>query len=327
MPAALIVLILIAVIYGFLNGSRDSSSIVATMISSRSMPPRLAMGITAAAEFTGPLLFGVAVANTIGRDLAQEDAFNLAVLLAALVSAITWNLLASRLGIPSSSSHALVGGLVGAVIQSAGVQAVRPAGLGKVGFALFFSPVIGLVTGFLLTRLLFWIVRDASPRINGFFKYTQVLTAAVLASSHGANDAQKTMGIITLGLVISGYQPEFHVPWWVVLISAGAIAAGATIGDWRLIRTVGGKFYRIRPVDAFSTQTTSALVILTASLLGGPVSTTQVASSTIMGVGAASRISKVRWGVAVDIVAAWLITIPATGLLSAGLYGLISKIV
>jgi PiT family inorganic phosphate transporter len=196
------------------------------------------------------------------------------------------------------------------------------SGLEKVLIALFISPIIGLVLGYLLTRLVFFLARGASPRINWFFKRSQIITAIALGLSHGTNDAQKTMGVITLGLVTTGYLTQFQVPTWVIALSAGAIALGTAFGGWRLIRTLGGKFYKIRPVHGFSIQVTSAAVILGASLVGGPVSTTQVVSSAIMGVGSAERLSKVRWGVAGNIAVAWVVTIPATALVAAGLYWL-----
>lgn len=326
MPLALIILIALALIFNFLNGVHDSSNIVATMISSRAVPPRVALTITALAEFAGPFLFGVAVATTIGTDIVSADAITITVLNAALLSGIAWNLLTWILGIPSSSSHALIGGMIGAVIIAAGMGAVHWDGVFGILAVLFLSPVIGLVGGYLFTRLVFFLVQGATPSINWAFKRGQLLTATVLAFSHGTNDAQKAMGIITLGLVTTGYLAEFEVPFWVILVSSLAIALGTALGGWSLIKTLGAKLYRIRPVDGFCAQSVSALVILSASLLGGPVSTTQVVSTAIMGVGAAERLNKVRWGVGVDIALAWLITIPANALLAAGIYWLLSYI-
>jgi PiT family inorganic phosphate transporter len=247
------------------------------------------------------------------------------VIIAALVGAIIWNLLTWFFGIPSSSSHALVGGIVGAVAIGAGFEAIKLGGLEKVLIALFASPIIGFIIGYIITKVIFFLARGATPRINKFFKNSQILTATVLAFSHGTNDAQKTMGVITLGLLINGYITKFEVPFWVIATSAGAIALGTALGGWRLIRTLGGKFYKIRPVHSFAAQTTSAIVILGASLIGGPVSTTQVVSSAIIGVGSSERLSKVRWGVAGDIVIAWLVTIPATALVAAGAYWLLTN--
>jgi PiT family inorganic phosphate transporter len=322
----LILLVILALIFDFLNGIHDSSNIVATMISSRAFGPRFALGVTAAAHFLGPFIFGVAVAKTIGHDVVAEGAIGMNVILAALISAIVWNILTWFLGIPSSSSHALIGGMVGAVVVGAGWSAIQLGGLEKVLIALFASPVIGLLGGYVLTKLVFFLAQSATPRINWFFRRSQIITAIALAFSHGTNDAQKTMGIITLGLVISGQLNTFEVPLWVIAASASAIALGTALGGWRLIKTLGGKFYKIKPVHGFCSQTTSALVILGASLLGGPVSTTQVVSSAIMGVGSAQRINMVRWGVAGEIAIAWLVTIPATGLLAAGIYWIIAQL-
>jgi PiT family inorganic phosphate transporter len=326
MSTTLYVVIALALIFDFLNGLHDSSNIVATMISSRAFRPPTALGVTATAHFLGPFLFGVAVAKTIGDEVVQSDAITLEVLIASLVGAIIWNLLTWFLGIPSSSSHALVGGIIGAVAIGAGFTAIKLDGLYKILLALFTSPIIGFALGFIIMRLIHFLARNASPKINTFFKRSQMLTALALAFSHGTNDAQKTMGIITLGLVIGGQLTSFYVPLWVIALSAGAIALGTAFGGWKLIKTLGSKFYRIRPVDSFASQLASATVILGASLVGGPVSTTQVVSSSIMGVGSAERLSKVRWGVAGEIVTAWVVTIPATALVSAGFFWLITNL-
>ena len=325
MTPILIVVIALALFFDFLNGLHDSSNIVATMISSRAFRPQTALGVTAVAHFLGPFLFGVAVAKTIGEEVVIADKITMEVIIAALMGGILWNLVTWFFGIPSSSSHALIGGIVGAVGIGAGFEAIRIKGLEKILIALFTSPIIGFIFGFFVTRFIFFLARGASPRINNFFKRSQIVTAVALAFSHGTNDAQKTMGIITLGLVINGYITRFEVPTWVIAASAGAIALGTAFGGWKLIKTIGGKFYKIRPVHSFAAQMTSAIVIIGASLVGGPVSTTQVVSSAIMGVGSSERLSKVRWGVAGDIITAWLITIPATALLAAGVYWLITN--
>jgi len=320
MSTIIIVVIGLAFLFDFLNGIHDSSNVVATMISSRALSPRLALGMTALAEFSGPFIFGVAVANTIGEEVVIAGAINEAVLLAALTSAIAWNLLTWYLGFPSSSSHALIGGLIGAVVMGAGWGAIRLAGLEKILVALFASPIVGFLVGYLILRVTLLLSWNATPRVNGFFRQSQALTSLALALSHGTNDAQKTMGIITLALVTGGYLSVFAVPLWVIFACATMIALGTALGGWKLIRTLGGKFYKIRPVDGFASQLASAAVILGASLSGGPVSTTQVVSSAIMGVGAAERANKVRWGVAQEIATAWLLTIPATALAAAGMY-------
>lgn len=325
MSLSLLILIGLGVAYAFLNGVHDSSSIVATMISSRAIQPRAALLLTAVAEFAGPFVFGIAVANTIGREIADAQFLNIQVIIAALLSAIIWNVLTWVLAIPSSSSHALIGGIIGAVVMGAGFKAILMAGVAKVLISLFISPILGFLTGYLFAQLVFLLSWKASPRINGVFRKLQIITSFGLALSHGSNDAPKSMGLITLGLLVSGQIDQFVVPDWVVLMGAGAIALGTATGGWQLIRTLGSKFYRIRPIHGFSAQVSSAIVTLTASLLGGPTSTTQVVSTAIMGVGAAERLSKVRWGVAGEILSTWLITIPATGLLAAGIYWLIEQ--
>jgi PiT family inorganic phosphate transporter len=324
MSPELILVIILAIVFDFLNGVHDSSNIVATMIASRAFRPNTALALTAVAEFFGPFLFGVTVATTIGDEVAQSAALNLDVIVACLVGAILWNILTWFFGIPSSSSHALIGGMVGAVLVGAGFGAIKLHGLEKVLIALFTSPLIGFAFGFVITRVIYFLARNATPDVNWLFKNGQFVTALGMAFSHGTNDAQKTMGIITLSLVISGYITDFQVPFWVVAISASAIALGTALGGWRLIRTLGGKFYKIRPVHSFSTQLTSGIVILTASALGLPVSTSQVVSSAIIGVGSSERLGKVRWSVAQEIVTAWFITIPASALFSAGIYWLIT---
>ena len=326
MPFLLIVIIFIALIFDFLNGFHDASNIVATMISSRAMSPRSALLVSAVAHFVGPFLFGVAVATTIGHDVVDPAAITSAVIIAALTSAILWNLFTWYFGWPSSTSHALIGGLVGAVAVAAGLETINLAGLQKVLIALFLSPILGLVLGFLVLRLIYFLARGASPRINTIFKRSQLGTSLALALSHGTNDAQKTMGVIAMAMVTTGYVTEFQVPWWVILLSASAISLGTALGGWRLIETLGAKFYKIRPVHAFGSQATSAGIILGAALMGGPVSTTQVVSSSIMGAGTADRVSKVRWTVARDIAVAWLLTIPVSALLAAGLYLLVNTV-
>ena len=326
MPLLLIAIIAIALIFDFLNGLHDSSNIVATMISSRAMAPRAALGISAVAHFVGPFLFGVAVATTIGHEVVDPVAISSAVIIAALVGAIMWNLITWYFGWPSSTSHALIGGLIGAVAVAGGFGTIRLAGLQKVLIALFLSPILGLVLGYLVVKAIYFLARGATPRVNILFKRGQWGTSVALALSHGTNDAQKTMGIIAMAMVTTGYVSEFQVPWWVITISAGAIALGTLTGGWRLIKTLGSKFYKIRPVHAFGSQLTSAGTILGAALLGGPVSTTQVVSSAIMGAGSADRVSKVRWTVARDIAVAWILTIPVAALLAAGFYLLIDLV-
>jgi inorganic phosphate transporter, PiT family len=327
MSPLLIAVIVLALSFDFLNGIHDSSNIVATMISSRAFSPRVALWTIAVAEFSGPFIFGVAVADTIGKEVVDPKVITTAIVLAALASAILWNLLTWFLGFPSSSSHALIGGIIGAVTVGAGWQSIETRGLWKILIPLLTSPFIGFVVGFILLRAITALCWDATPRINDLFKRGQMVTGIALALSHGTNDSQKTMGVITLALVTTGVLKTFAVPIWVIVLCASMIAAGTATGGWRLIRTLGAKFYRIRPVDGFSAQLTSALVILGASLIGGPVSTTQVVSSSIIGVGTSERANKVRWGVAQEIVTAWILTLPASALVAAGVYWVLLRFI
>jgi PiT family inorganic phosphate transporter len=315
-------LVALAVLYSFLNGLHDSSNIVATVISSRAMSPRKALLLTAISEFCGPFIFGTAVATTIGHDLINLKFVTAEMIIAALLSAIGWGLITWFFGIPSSSSHALIGGIIGAVGAGVGLPAIQPQGLLKVLIALLISPLLGLVGGYVAIRIVISLAwaRGATPRINSFFRQAQRLISIGLALSHSSNDAPKAMGMIVMGLVSLGYLPQFQVPFWVAITCASAIALGTGLGGWRLIHTLGAKFYKIRPVHGFSAQLTSFSIILLADLLGGPVSASQVASSAIMGVGAGERLSKVRWGVAGNIVMAWLLTAPITAVLGMLFY-------
>jgi inorganic phosphate transporter, PiT family len=321
MPSpAFLFLFCLAFIFGFLDGFHGSASVVATAISSRAMRPRQILLLASVAEFVGPFLFGVAVANTIGRDLTDPLQMTLPVVVAAVLAAIVWKAITWWAGIPSSSSHSLLGGLLGALLMAGGVAAIKGYGLLKISASLFLSPLLGLLGGFLVMHLILLLTRRATPAINDFFKQGQLFTTVGLALSHSGNDAQKTMGIIALGLVATGMQPVFEVPYWVVGASAAAMALGTLFSGQRIIRTVGSKFYKIRPVHGFGAQAGAGVVIMTAALLGGPVSTTQVVSSTVVGVGSAERLSKVRWHVFYDIGLAWILTIPLTVALAAILY-------
>jgi PiT family inorganic phosphate transporter len=322
----LIIFIAIALLFDFLNGFHDSANVVATTIASSAMSPRVALSISALTNFIGPFLFGVAVATTIGTGIVTEEAVTVPTAMAALLSAIIWNLITWWFGIPSSSSHALIGGFIGAALMGFGIDAIQIDGLTKVLLALFLSPILGFVVAYIIMTFILWIGRGFSPRINEVFRKGQWLTTITLGLSHGTNDAQKTMGIMTFGLVAFGVLPEFEVPTWVIAVSAGAISLGTAFGGWRLIKTMGAGFYRIRAVHAFSSQVAGTIVILGAAIMGGPVSTTQVISSTIVGAGSAERVNMVRWGLAGQIVMAWVVTIPATILLGGLFYLLLVNI-
>ena len=321
-----VVLVAIALAFGFFNGLHDSSNVVATVISTRALSPRRALWLAAIANGVGPLIFGVAVATTIGHEVVAQEAVTLPVVYAALLAAITWNVVTLLVGIPSSTSHALIGGIMGAVWAGYGFGSILMAGLIKILLALFLSPILGLIAGYYIVKLSYFLARGASPHINNWFKRGQLVTATTLALSHGTNDAQKTMGIIALGLVATGSLETFSIPLWVILASAAAMGAGTLFGGWSLIRTLGGRFYRVRPVHGFGAQTASSAVILGAAMLGGPVSTTHVVSSAIVGAGTADRLSKVRWGVFNNIVMSWFLTIPAAAAMGALIYALIERL-
>jgi inorganic phosphate transporter, PiT family len=322
----LIVVLGLAIAFDYINGFHDTANAIATSVSTRALQPGWAIAMSATANFVGALT-GTAVAETVGAGLIdtgviQSRAEGQTIIAAALIGAIAWNLLTWRLGIPSSSSHALIGGLLGAAVTSAGLGSWQMDGIiGKVLVPLVGSPVIGFTVGLLFMAALFNIFRRAHPvRLNAVFRRLQVLSAAYMAFSHGSNDAQKTMGIMTLALVVAGVLDTFEVPLWVIITAATAISLGTAAGGWRIIKTMGTKVVKLDPVHGFAAETTAATVIFGASQIGMPVSTTHVISSAIMGVGASDRLKTVRWGVARSIVAAWVLTLPASGATAAVAY-------
>jgi len=317
----------LAIAFDYINGFHDTANAIATSVSTRALKPSWAIAMSAVANFFGALT-GTAVAGTIGTGLIDTNVESQSVIAAALVGAIIWNLLTWRLGIPSSSSHALIGGLLGAAFISAGLGSWRVDGIvGKVLIPLVASPIIGFTVGLLLMALIFNVFRRAHPgRLNRVFRRLQVLSAAWMAFSHGSNDAQKTMGIMTLALVTAGVIPEFRVPLWVILLAASAISLGTAAGGWRIIKTMGSRVVKLDPVHGFAAETTAASVIFTASQFGMPVSTTHVISSAIMGVGSSDRFKTVRWGVARSIVTAWVLTLPASAMAAAIAYLLLNPI-
>jgi PiT family inorganic phosphate transporter len=321
----LLVVLGLAVAFDYINGFHDTANAIATSVSTRALKPGWAIGMSAVANFFGALT-GTAVARTVGSGLIDTQIESQTVIAAALIGAIVWNLLTWRLGIPSSSSHALIGGLLGAALVASGIESWQIEGIvGKVLIPLFASPIIGFIIGLALMVVIFNVFRRAHPgRLNGVFRRLQVLSAAYMAFSHGSNDAQKTMGIMTLALVTAGVLDEFVVPLWVILVAASAISLGTAAGGWRIIKTMGTKVVKLDPVHGFAAETTAATVIFGATQLGMPVSTTHVISSAIMGVGSSDRFKTVRWGVARTIVTAWFLTIPASGAV-AGLAYLILR--
>jgi PiT family inorganic phosphate transporter len=317
----LLTVLALAVAFDYINGFHDTATAIATSVSTRALRPDHAIIMSAKANFVGALT-GTAVAKTISSGIAStpDGSAGQIIVAAALVGGITWNLITWRLGIPSSSSHALIGGLIGAVIAASGTGALKVDGiLGKVVFPLVSSPILGVVIGFGLMVVLLNVFKDMHPRkLNDRFRRLQVVSAAFMAFSHGSNDAQKTMGIMTLALIAGGILPhDAKIPLWVILLAATAISLGTTAGGWRIIKTMGQRVVKLDPVHGFAAETTAATIIFTASHFGMPVSTTHVISSAIMGVGASDRLSAVRWGVAGNIIIAWILTIPASALAAA----------
>lgn len=314
--------ILVALAFDFTNGFHDTSNAVATSISTRALAPRTAVLLSAVLNLAGAVittqLLHAKVANTIAGLIGVKVA--LPVIIAALLGAIAWNLITWRLGLPSSSSHALIGGLLGAGIVGYGIQAIKWKKVEPVVLSLVASPLIGLVLGFTLMAILYWVFRRARPApTNRLFRSLQVVSASFVSFSHGANDAQKTMAIIALALVSTGHLKKFSVPLWVVLMSAATISLGTYAGGWRIIRTLGTRIIKLEPINGFAAETTASAVIQGATQLGFPVSTTHCVSGAIIGVGATKRLSAVRWGVARGIVTAWVLTIPAAALVAATL--------
>jgi PiT family inorganic phosphate transporter len=329
--------VVVVLLFDYTNGFHDAANIVATVIASRAMTPAQAVVIVGFFEFLGPLLGGTAVANTIGSFVRLDGidpASALTILLCGLLGAIVWNLLTWWRGIPSSSSHALVGGLAGVVVVSAGPDQVvwgmqelfqqgHITGVMKVLLALLLSPLVGFWCGFLVQRLMHALLLAAKPAANRGLKGAQFITAAGLAFSHGANDAQKSMGILTLVLLLGGFIPTFQVPFWVMVACATAITLGIISGGWRIVRTLGFAIYRVRPLHALNSQLTSAGVIFAASLVGAPVSTTHVVATSIMGIGASERPRAVRWSKAQEIATTWIITIPGAALVAILIYAVL----
>ena len=315
----LVALVLLAVAFDVTNGFHDSSNSVAAPVATRAMRPVVAVAVAAVFTILGPLLAGTAVADTVGGLISVGTANTLGILLAALIAAVTWNLVTWWWGLPSSSSHALVGGLVGAGVVVGGVDAVqwggfdgwRPIGVAGVLVALAVSPLLGGLAGWMGESAARRSLRRARRRVTTSILRGEWVTSSALAFAHGTNDAQKTMGLITLALVATGTIPSFVVPLWVKLVCAVALTVGTALGGWRIVRTLGRGIYRIRPLDGFMSQASSALVIGGSAALGAPVSTTHVVASSVVGVGAQRRWRHVRWRVVREIGLAWVVTLPA----------------
>jgi PiT family inorganic phosphate transporter len=315
---ALIIVIGLAVAFDYINGFHDTANAIATSVATRALPPLAAILMAAAFNFIGAFA-GTAVAKTIGAGLVDDATTTQAIVAAALIGAITWDLVTWWYGLPSSSSHALIGGLVGATIAGAGTGALQLDGIvNKVLIPMLTSPAIGFGLAFGFMLLLYWAFRNSIRKtVARRFRRLQVISAGFMAFAHGSNDAQKTMGIITLALVAAGVLDEPTIPVWVIVLSATAIALGTAAGGWRIMRTMGQRVTELEPVHGFAAETTAASVIYGASLLGIPVSTTQVISSAIMGVGTSRGPRGVRWGVARSILIAWILTLPCAALIGA----------
>jgi len=313
--------VFLALAFDYINGFHDTANAIATSVSTRALAPHYAVLLAAALNFLGAL-YSTGVAKTIGGDIVKSASLvDQPVILAALVGATAWNLLTWWFGIPSSSSHALVGGVMGAVIAGRGLYVLKLAGIQKIILSLVLSPVIALATGYLVMIAMLWgFGRFAPSLLNTGFRRMQLLSASMMSFSHGSNDAQKAMGIITLALLSAGHIPALEVPIWVKLACALSMGLGTAAGGWKIIKTMGTRIFRLEPINGFAADLNSALVIFGATFLHLPVSTTHVVSGSIMGVGAAKRVTAVRWSTARQMVFAWLLTIPASGLTSAATY-------
>lgn len=315
------VVVFLALAFDYINGFHDTANAIATSVSTRAIQPQHAVYMAASLNFLGALV-STGVAKTIGGDIVISPAMvNEQVIAAALVGAIAWNLLTWWYGIPSSSSHALIGGVMGAVIASKGVYALKTAGLIKIVLSLILSPIIALASGYLVMVGLLWLFGRLAPNaLNNNFRRVQLFSASLMSFSHGSNDAQKAMGIITLALLSAGQIDTMEVPTWVKVACAAAMGLGTAAGGWKIIKTMGTKIFRMEPINGFAADLNSALVIFMATFLHLPVSTTHVVSGSIMGVGSAKRVTAVRWSVARSMVSAWGLTIPLSGLTSAVVY-------
>jgi len=314
----LVLVVLLAIAFDYVNGFHDTANAIATSVATRALAPRYAILMATAFNFIGAFA-GTAVANTIASGLVDDAVVTQVVIAAALIGAIAWNLITWQRGLPSSSSHALIGGLLGATIIAAGTGALNVNGIvNKVLIPMLTSPLLGFFIAFVFIVALYWIFRRSQRKpMARRFRRLQVGSAAFMAFAHGSNDAQKTMGIITLALLTAGVIPTFEVPVWVIIVSATALSLGTAVGGWRIMRTMGQRVAKLEPVHGFAAETTAASILLGTAHFGMPVSTTQVISGAIMGVGSSQGLRHVRWGVARRILVAWVLTLPAAGILAA----------
>jgi PiT family inorganic phosphate transporter len=312
-------IVFVALVFDFINGFHDAANSIATVVSTRVLTPLQAVVWAAFFNFVAAFGFGVHVANTVGTGVVDSGVVDQWVILAGLVGAIVWDLLTWWWGLPTSSSHALIGGFAGAAVAKAGFASLVAPGLIKIGVFMVLAPLIGFVVGLLMMLLTIWVFRNATPGwVDRIFRRGQLVSAAAYSLGHGTNDAQKTMGIIAVLLFSTGHLgPEFYVPFWVVLAAHAALALGTMAGGWRIVKTMGMRITKLRPVGGFCAETAGAVTLISTAVAGIPVSTTHTISGAIMGVGALQRLSAVRWGVAGRIVWAWIVTIPASALVAA----------
>jgi len=326
MTTYVLIIIVLALLFDFLNGFHDAANSIATVVSTRVLTPGIAVIWAAAFNFIAVYTMGLAVAATIGKGIVAPESITNHVILSALAGAIAWNLLTWWLGLPTSSSHALVGGLVGAAVMNAGMGAVVGSGVRKTIAFIFISPLAGLVLGYVNMVAVSWIFRKMAPsRVDRLFRRLQIVSAAAYSLGHGANDAQKTMGIITILLLTAHRIDHFYVPAWVVFSCGGAMALGTLSGGWRIVHTLGARVTTLRPVGGCCAETAGAISLFTATHLGVPVSTTHTITGAIVGVGATRRLSAVRWGVAGRIVWAWVLTIPAAAAVASAVFFLTAR--
>lgn len=320
MNMTLVAVVAVALCFDFTNGFHDAANAIATSVSTRAVSPRLAVLGSALLNFAGAFL-SLKVAATVGKGIVDPGAVTLRVVLAGLIGAIAWNLLTWRLGLPSSSSHALIGGVAGSAVAAAGFGVIQWHGLWeKVAIPALASPALALPFAALLMLVLLWLIRRRAPgKVNRFFRRLQLVSAGFVSLAHGTNDAQKTMGVIALALVAAHPGQSFHVPDWVIASAAAAMAAGTYAGGWRIVRTLGQRVAKLEPPQGFAAETATATLLWLTAHYGFPVSTTQTVSSAVLGAGATSRFSAVRWGIARNIVVAWLLTLPAAAVVGAGM--------
>jgi PiT family inorganic phosphate transporter len=323
----LLCVIVLAVIFDFINGFHDTANAIATSVSTRVLSPKAAVSMAAVLNMVGALT-GTAVAKTVGAGLVEASCITQITIISALIAAIIWDIFTWYLGLPTSSSHAVLSGIVGAGIATAGTNVIIQKGVYKVLMGLIFSPLIGFILGFFLMLFLNWLFSRSSPSlVSNLFGRLQIISAAYMAFSHGSNDAQKTMGIITMAIVSYYNLPDFNVPLWVILLCATTMAFGTAAGGWKIIKTLGMRLANLRPINGFAAETSAATIIEIASRIGIPLSTTHVISSTIMGVGASKRLSAVKWVVGGNIMLAWILTLPACTLLAWSICKVLNLIV